>query len=88
VLVSVMAAGVMLAQCTAARPHLVAGPSPSATASSTASAPPAPSGRTVQPVTPAELGASWRPGCQSNPRSYDESTSTISVSTARPTAAS
>ena len=67
VLVSVMAAGVMLAQCTAARPHLVAGPSPSATASSTASAPPAPSGRTVQPVTPAELGASWRPGCPVEP---------------------
>ena len=66
VLVSVMAAGVMLAQCTAAQPHLVAGPSPSATAS-TASAPPAPSGRTVQPVTPAELGASWRPGCPVEP---------------------
>ncbi len=66
-LVSVMAAGVMLAQCTAARPHLVAGPSPSATASSTASAPPAPSGRTVQPVTPAELGASGRPGCPVEP---------------------
>jgi D-alanyl-D-alanine carboxypeptidase len=67
VLVSVMAAGVLLAQCTVAPPPLVARPSPSATASSTTSAPPAPSGRTVQPVTAAELGASWRPGCPVEP---------------------
>src|ERR1700744_2905201 len=67
VLVSLMAAGVILAQCTAAPPPLAARPSPPATASSAASAPPAPSGGTIQPVTAAELGASWRPGCPVEP---------------------
>ena len=66
-LVSVMAAGVMLVQCTATLPHPVAGPPPSGTASSAASALPAPSGGTVQPVTAAELGTSWRPGCPVEP---------------------
>jgi hypothetical protein len=62
-----MAAGVVLAQCSAAPPPLVAGPSSSATASSAATAPPAPAGGTVQPVNAAELGASWRPGCPVEP---------------------
>jgi hypothetical protein len=67
VLVGTMAAGVMLAQCTAAPPPLVARPSPSGTASSAPSPPPATAGGTVQPVTAAELGASWRPGCPAEP---------------------
>ena len=66
-LVGMTAAGVVLAQWTAAPPPLAARPSPSATASSAASAPPSPSGGTVQPVTAAELGASWRPGCPVQP---------------------
>jgi hypothetical protein len=67
VLVGIMAAGVVLMQCTAAPPARVARPSSSATASSAASAPPAPAGGTVQPVTAEELGASWRPGCPVEP---------------------
>jgi hypothetical protein len=66
VLVGMMAAGVLLVQCTAAPPPPVARPSPSAIASSAAS-PPAPAGGTVHPVTAAELGASWRPGCPVEP---------------------
>ena len=65
--VGMLAAGVVLAQCRAAPPPLVARPSPSATASSAASGPPAPASGTVQPVTAAELGASWRPGCPVEP---------------------
>nr|WP_325499379.1 hypothetical protein [Mycobacterium sp.] len=67
-----IAAGVVLVQCTAALPPLAAAPSPSATpspsaaASSSASAPPAPAGATVEPVTAAEL-RSWRPGCPVEP---------------------
>jgi hypothetical protein len=67
VLLGTTGAGVTLAQCTAAPPALVARSSPSAAASSAASAPPAPAGGTVQPVTAAELGASWRPGCPVEP---------------------
>jgi D-alanyl-D-alanine carboxypeptidase len=47
VLVSAMAAGVTLAQCS--------------------TAPPVSADGTVQPVTAAELGASWRPGCPVEP---------------------
>jgi len=39
----------------------------SSAASSSASAPPAPVGGTVEPVTAAELGATWRPGCPVEP---------------------
>jgi D-alanyl-D-alanine carboxypeptidase len=66
VLVGAMAAGVLLVQCTAASPPLAARPSPSATASS-ASPTPVPAGDMVRPVTAAELGASWRPGCPVEP---------------------
>ncbi|HUH68801.1 MAG TPA: M15 family metallopeptidase [Mycobacterium sp.] len=62
-----IAAGVVLVQCSAALPPPAATPSPSAAASSSASAPPAPAGATVEPVTAAELGASWRPGCPVEP---------------------
>src|ERR1700740_849406 len=91
VLAEMLAAGVVLVQCTSALPPPAATPSPavmpspsaassSASAppapavlpspsapSSSASAPPAPAGGTVQPVTAAELGATWRPGCPVEP---------------------
>jgi hypothetical protein len=62
-----MAAGVVPVQCAGAPPPLEVRPSPSATVSSVGSAPPAPTTATVQPVTSAELGASWRPGCPVEP---------------------
>ena len=68
-----LAAVVVLVQCTAAPPPHAATPSPSVTpspsavAASSASAPPAPAGATVEPVTAAELGATWRPGCPVEP---------------------
>jgi D-alanyl-D-alanine carboxypeptidase len=56
------AAAVVLVQCASTPPPRVATPSPPTVA------PPAPgttsvATATVLPVTPAELGASWRPGC-------------------------
>ncbi|OBK44356.1 M15 family metallopeptidase [Mycobacterium sp. 1081908.1] len=72
VLAEVLAAGVVLVQCTAAPQH-AAPPSPSATsswsaaASSSPSAPPATAGATVEPVSTAELGTTWRPGCPVEP---------------------
>ena len=63
-----------LVQCTSApppppatSPPSVARPSPSFPAPPSASAPPAPAAATVHPVTAAELGASWRPGCPLEP---------------------
>nr|WP_231999606.1 M15 family metallopeptidase [Mycobacterium sp. 1245852.3] len=65
VLAVALAVGVTATQCTAAPPPPVAGPSPPA---STASRPPpAPGHSDVRPVTAAELGASWRPGCPVSP---------------------
>ncbi|OBH94870.1 M15 family metallopeptidase [Mycobacterium sp. E2733] len=67
-----LAACLVLVQCTTARPPPAATPpgsarpSPSAAASS-ASVPSAPAGATVEPVTAAELGESWRPGCPVEP---------------------
>ena len=72
-LAEMLAAVVLLVQCTAAPPPHAATPSPSVTpsppavAASSASAPPAPAGATVEPVTAAELGATWRPGCPVEP---------------------
>ncbi len=69
----VLAAVVVLVQCTPVAPPHAATPSPSGTPSSSAtaapspSAPPAPVAATVQPVTAAELGATWRPGCPVEP---------------------
>jgi hypothetical protein len=66
-------AGSLLPQCTSAPPPPVA-TSPSVARSSQsspapppASAPPAPAPATVRPVTAADLGASWRPGCPLEP---------------------
>ena len=66
VLAEIVAAGAVLPACTTATPHLAAPPSPSIVTSSV-SALPAPAGVTVEPVTAAELGASWRPGCPVEP---------------------
>jgi hypothetical protein len=67
-------ASAALVQCTSApppppatSPPSVARPSPSFPAPPSASAPPAPAAATVHPVTAAELGASWRPGCPVEP---------------------
>ncbi|OBH25413.1 peptidase M15 [Mycobacterium sp. E342] len=60
-----LAACLMLVQCTAAQPPSAA-PSRSATPSSSANATSS-AGATVDPVTAAELGASWRPGCPVEP---------------------
>jgi D-alanyl-D-alanine carboxypeptidase len=65
----------VLLQCTAApsppaatpKPRPAITPSPAAPASPPATTPPAPAGATVHPVTAAELGASWRPGCPVEP---------------------
>jgi hypothetical protein len=59
-------AGAVLAQCAAPAPP-AAGPLRPASATPSASAPPAPAGPTIGPVTAAELGASWRPGCPVQP---------------------
>jgi hypothetical protein len=66
-LAEMITAGAVLVHCTAAPPPPAATASPSADASSSTSAPPAPADATVQPVTAAELGASWRPGCPVEP---------------------
>ena len=67
-----LAACLVLVQCTAAQPPPAATPTRSATpspsaAAPSASAPSAPAGGTVEVVTAAELGASWRPGCPVEP---------------------
>jgi D-alanyl-D-alanine carboxypeptidase len=67
VVLGMMSAGAMLVQCTGPPPPRAATPSPSATARSAAGTPPVPAGKTVHPVTAAELGASWRPGCPVEP---------------------
>jgi hypothetical protein len=72
VLAAMLAAGVVLVQCTSALPPPAATPSPAvmpspSAASSSASARPAPAGGTGEPVTAAELGTSWRPGCPVEP---------------------
>jgi hypothetical protein len=64
VLVGSMAAGATLTQCTAAPPSPAARPSSGASQVGRSSAP---AGSNVRPVTAAELGASWRPGCPVEP---------------------
>jgi hypothetical protein len=62
-LLGVLTAGFMLVQCAAAVPHRAPQPSPT-----TVSAPvTSPAAVTSQPVTAAELGATWRPGCPVEP---------------------
>lgn len=62
----ILAVGVVLVQCTAGPPPHA----PSTTAAppaSSAGTPPAPASGSVEPVTAADLGASWRPGCPVEP---------------------
>ncbi|WP_407686736.1 M15 family metallopeptidase [Mycobacterium sp. HUMS_1102779] len=63
VLAAVTAAGFVLVQCAGSPPPPAASPPPP-----TAPPPSAPAGPTVAPVTAAELGASWRPGCPVAPQ--------------------
>jgi hypothetical protein len=60
--VGTLAAGAVLVQCSAAAPRPAPDPSPAAPAPV---APP--TELTSEPVTAAELGASWRPGCPADP---------------------
>ncbi|UXA09281.1 M15 family metallopeptidase [Mycobacterium sp. SMC-2] len=62
-----LAAIVVLVQCTAPPPPRPDTPSPSVSATPPADAPRATVGPAVEPVTVAELGASWRPGCPVEP---------------------
>lgn len=71
-LAQMIATAAVLVQCTtAAQPPIADSPSsPSPTSPSSravAPATPAPAAATVHPVTAAELGASWRPGCPLEP---------------------
>jgi hypothetical protein len=67
-----LAAALVLVHCTAGQPPPAATPSPTLTTSPSTAPPsptavPAPAGGTVEPVTAAELGATWRPGCPVEP---------------------
>ena len=55
-------AGAVLVQCGPAPPP------PAATSPLSAASPTAPAAATIQPVTAADLGPSWHPGCPINPR--------------------
>ena len=68
ILALLTAPGAALMQCAAAPPPPAAMPPPSAVASPSTRAAPPPPAATVHPVTAAELGASWRPGCPVEPR--------------------
>jgi D-alanyl-D-alanine carboxypeptidase len=66
-IVTLAVAGAVLVQCASAPPPPATTPPPSvATPSPSAARPAAPA--TIQPVTAANLGASWRPGCPLDPR--------------------
>ena len=67
----VLTAGALLVQC-AGGPPRAAAPAPAETPPPAAATPsagraPTPTGSTAEPVTAAELGASWRPGCPVGP---------------------
>jgi hypothetical protein len=66
VLAGTLVAGVALVQCASPPPPTAATSSTTVTPSPSA-APPAPAGATVEPVTTAELGETWRPGCPVEP---------------------
>ena len=59
--------GISLLQCSPAPPPQPATSSPPLPSVTTATDPQAPGSATVRPVTAAELGASWRPGCPVGP---------------------
>lgn len=64
---AVIAAAVTIPQCTATLPPPAATPSPGVVTRPSATSQATPDGATVHPVTAAELGASWRPGCPVEP---------------------
>jgi hypothetical protein len=73
-LAAITAAGAFLVQCTPTSPPPAATPPPTTTTSPSRTAPPSPPSTTtspkparILPVTAAELGASWRPGCPLEP---------------------
>jgi D-alanyl-D-alanine carboxypeptidase len=68
-------ASAVLVQCgsppsppAATAPPAVATPSPSVLTPAPPTTPPTPAAATIQPVTAADLGPSWRPGCPADPR--------------------
>ncbi|WP_242657087.1 M15 family metallopeptidase [Mycobacterium talmoniae] len=63
---ALLAAGAVLVQCSDPRPEAVR-PSPAAPAASVPVSTPPPAPVAVHPVTAAELGASWQPGCPIDP---------------------
>ncbi|GAB1811814.1 M15 family metallopeptidase [Mycobacterium sp. MUNTM1] len=65
VLAGAMAAGTTLTQCAAAPPRPAARPASAVSSAADPSSPP--TAGDVRPVTAAELGASWRPGCPVDP---------------------
>ena len=76
-LAPVATAAVLLVQCSSApppppppttSPPPVASPAPAAPAAPTTTTSPSPAPPAVHPVTAADLGASWRPGCPLNPQ--------------------
>ncbi|GAA4542917.1 M15 family metallopeptidase [Mycobacterium paraffinicum] len=70
VVAGLLAVCLVLVQCTAAQPPPATAPSGSATPPPSAASPSAPStppGDSVESVTAAELGESWRPGCPVEP---------------------
>lgn len=66
-LTAMTAASAVLVQCAAAPPPPTATPRPSAATTLSATAPSPAAVATIHPVTAAELGASWRPGCPVGP---------------------
>ena len=60
--------GAVLVQCSSPAPPPAATSPPSVSQLSPTVARPPPAAATIQPVTAADLGASWRPGCPLDPR--------------------
>lgn len=67
VLAELLAASVVLVQCSTAPAHQSSTPPPSRAASSPAAAAPPPAAATVQPVSAADLATTWQPGCPVEP---------------------
>jgi hypothetical protein len=68
-IVTLTVAGAVLVQCSSTPPPPPAAtPIPSIAAPSSSAAKPPPATTTVEPVSAADLGPSWRPGCPIDPR--------------------
>jgi hypothetical protein len=66
--ITLAVAGAVLVQCSSARPPPAATSPPSVGQSSPSATRPPPAAPTIQPVTAADLGPSWRPGCPLDPQ--------------------